>query len=114
MEQLADMANQLIFNMQRNIENPIIHFRNMVGKISYVASLLLSFGYLVAFAIGLVLIADTVSTRWFGYEINWSWILERATTFGWIQLALILVTLVLIRRIVIRLNLPDSRLNPDR
>jgi hypothetical protein len=40
--------------------------------------------------------------------------LERATTFGWIQLALIAVLLVLIRRIVIRLGLPDTRLDRDR
>jgi hypothetical protein len=69
---------------------------------------------LVGVGVGVGLIADTVSRRWFGHEIDWAPILERATTFGWVQLALIVVILVVIRRIVIRLNMPDTRLNPDR
>jgi len=55
-----------------------------------------------------------VARRWFGYEIDWASMLERATTFGWLQLALIAILLVVIRRIVIRLNMPDTRLGPER
>ena len=99
--------------MQRNIENPIIHFRNIVGKIAYIASLFLKLGYVVGLAIGAGLIADAVARRWFGHEIDWAPMIERATTFGWVQLALIAVLLLIIRRIVIRLNLPDTRLGPD-
>ena len=65
-------------------------------------------------AVGIGLIADTISRRWFGHEIDWAPILSYATTFGWIQLGLIVVALVIIRRIVIRLGLPDTRLNADR
>lgn len=114
MEEAGDMLTLFFFQLQRNVETPIIHFRNIVGKISYIASLFLKLGYLVGVGVGVGLIADTVSRRWFGHEIDWAPILERATTFGWIQLALIAVILVVIRRIVIRLNLPDTRLNPDR
>jgi predicted unusual protein kinase regulating ubiquinone biosynthesis (AarF/ABC1/UbiB family) len=111
-EQLTDSAAQFLFQVQRNIENPIIHFRNIVGKLAYIATLLLRLGYLVASAIGLGLFVDTVSRRWFGWEIDWSIAREAVTSFGWIQLLLLAIVLVLIRRIVIRLSQPDT--NPVR
>ena len=114
MEQFGDTMTQFAFQVQRNIENPIIHFRNIVGKIAYIASLVLKLGYLVAAAVGIGLIADAVARHWFGREIDWAWVLGNATTFGWLQLVLIAVLLVVIRRIVIRLGLPDTRLNADR
>lgn len=114
LEQLADMSTQFIFQLQRNIENPIIHFRNMVGKISYIASILMTVGYWAACAIGLGLLADTISRRWFGHQINWDAVTDSATSFGWIQMGLIVILLIIIRRIVIRLNFPDSRLDADR
>jgi ubiquinone biosynthesis protein len=114
MEEFADMITQFFFQVQRNIETPIIHFKNIVGKIAYIASLVLKLGYFVAAAIGVGLVADAIAKRWLGHEIAWHSMLERATTFGWIQLALIAVLLVLIRRIVIRLSLPDTRLDRDR
>jgi ubiquinone biosynthesis protein len=114
MEEFGDMVTQFVFQLQRSIENPIIHFRNIVGKIAYIASLVLKLGYLVAAAVGIGLLADGIARQWFGREIDWASMLERATTFGWIQLALIAVLLVVIRRIVVRLSLPDTRLGPDR
>lgn len=114
MEQFGDMVTQFVFQLQRNIENPILHFRNIVGKIAYIASLFLKLGYLVGVAIGIGLVADAVSRRWFGRGLDWTTILEHATTFGWVQLVLIAIVLVIIRRIVIRLSLPDTRLGPDR
>ncbi|MGA7485924.1 MAG: AarF/UbiB family protein [Xanthobacteraceae bacterium] len=114
MEEFADMVTQFFFQVQRNVETPIIHFKNIVGKIAYIASLVLKLGYIAAASIGIGLIADAVAKRWFGYQIDWDAIIGRATTFGWIQLALIAVLLVLIRRIVIRLNMPDTRLDRDR
>jgi ubiquinone biosynthesis protein len=114
MEEFADTVTQLGFRLQRSIENPIIHFRNIVGKMAYIASLFLKLGYLLVAAIGIGLIADWALRRWFGRSIDWTSILERATTFGWVQLVLIVILLVMIRRIVIRLGLPDTRLGPDR
>jgi hypothetical protein len=114
MEQFGDMATQFVFQLQRNIENPIIHFRNIVGKIAYIATLVLKLGYLVAAAVGIGLITDGIARHWIGREIDWPSVLERTTTFGWVQLALIGIVLLVIRRIMIRLNLPDTRLDPDR
>ncbi len=108
-EQLTDSAAQFLFQMQRNIENPIIHFRNIVGKISYIASTLLRVGYLIGAGWGCALLANFIAKRWFGREIDWSPVWDAATSFGWPQLLLVVVLLVLIRRIVIRLNKPDSR-----
>ena len=53
MEEFGDMFTQLcFFQLQRNIENPIIHFKNIVGKIAYIASLFLKLGYLVGVGFG--------------------------------------------------------------
>ena len=114
MEEFGDLITQGIFQLQRNIETPIIHFKNIVGKIAYVTALFLKLGYLVAAAFGIALIADAVATGWFHYEIEWASVLKWATTLGWLQLAIIATLLVIIRRIVIRLSLPDTRLNPER
>ena len=113
MEQFGDVFTQFFFQLQRNIENPIVQFRNIVGKIAYIASLLMKFGYLVAAVIGIATIADAVSRNWFDYQIDWASMLEWATT-GWVQLSLIAIILVIIRRIIFRLNLPDTRLGPER
>jgi ubiquinone biosynthesis protein len=114
MEEAADMFTLFFFRLQRNVETPIFHFRNIVGKISYIASLFLKLGYLIGIGVIVGVIGDNVSRRWLGYEIDWAAILERTTTFGWVQLTLIAVSLIVIRRIGIRLNLPDTRLTPDR
>jgi ubiquinone biosynthesis protein len=108
-EQLTDSAAQFLFQVQRNIENPIIHFRNIVGKIAYIATTLLRLGYLVGAGWGIALIANFVAKRWFGREIDWSPVWEAVTSFGWVQLLLVALILILIRRIVIRLNQPDTR-----
>ena len=113
-EQFGDMMSQFGFRLQRNIENPIIHFRNIVGKIAYIASLVLKLAYLVAFGWGAILLTSYILRNWLGREIDWAPILQRATTFGWVQLALIGVVLVVFRRIVICLRLPDTQLNAGR
>src|SRR4051794_11314675 len=64
-EEFGDMVTQMLFQVQRNIENPIIHFRNFVGKIAYVTSLLLKLCFLVGASVGVGLIADVVARRWF-------------------------------------------------
>ncbi|MCC6776911.1 MAG: AarF/ABC1/UbiB kinase family protein [Hyphomicrobiales bacterium] len=114
MEEAGDMIQQLMFQLQRGIENPIVHFRNIVGKIAFTIGLFLSIGYLGVLAFGAGWIADTVARKWFDYQIDWAAILERATTFGWVQLVLIAVVVVIIRRIMVRLSLPDTRLDADR
>ena len=113
-EELGDALTLLFFQLQRNVETPIVHFRNIVGKIAYIVSLFLKLGYLIGLGFAGALITNFVSKQWFGHEIDWTPLIERLTTFGWVQLALIAVALVIIRRILIRLNLPDTRLNADR
>jgi hypothetical protein len=112
-EEFGDMVNQFMFKLQRNVEDPIIHFKNVVGKISYVARLLLRLGYLVAAGFGIALLSDVVARDWFGTAIDWQPILSRVTSFGWLQLIAIIVMLIVIRRVVIRLSTPDSRPDAD-
>jgi ubiquinone biosynthesis protein len=114
MEEFSDMAAQSFFKLQRNLGAPIIHFKNIVGKISYIASLFLKLGYLIGVLVAIGVITDKIAKAWFDRDIDWAWILEHATKFGWVQLGLIVVVLVIIRRIVIRLNMPDTRLGPER
>jgi predicted unusual protein kinase regulating ubiquinone biosynthesis (AarF/ABC1/UbiB family) len=114
LEQLADTATQFMFKLQRSVEDPLIHFRNIVGKIAYTASLLLRMGYLAAALAGIALLADSIWKSWTGNKIDWSWLIQVGTSFGWIQLILIVLTLVVIRRIVIRLSQPDKRVDPER
>ena len=111
MEQFGDMVSQLGFQLQRNIENPIIHFRAVIGKIAYTSRLLLRLGYFCAAGFGIAVFADAISKRLFEREINWPSFLESAASFGWVQLIFIALVLVVIRRIVIRLSMPDTR--PD-
>jgi predicted unusual protein kinase regulating ubiquinone biosynthesis (AarF/ABC1/UbiB family) len=113
MEQLADTISQFMFRLQRSVETPIVNFKNIVGKIAYVASLLFKLGYLAGAGICIALIADAIARRFFDYEIDWASLTERVTNFGWVQLILIGIALIIIRRIVIRLNMPDTRLGPD-
>jgi ubiquinone biosynthesis protein len=113
-EEFGDMLRQLVFQLQQNIENPIVRFRNIVGKIAYVVSLILKVAALVVGTIGLGYVIDAISKRWFGYDIDWRSFLEQALTIGWVQLVLIVIIVVIVRRIIIRLNVPDTRLNAER
>jgi ubiquinone biosynthesis protein len=110
-EQLADIATQLVFRFQRRVEDPIIHFRNIVGKIAYSLSMLLGLAYMAAVVVGLALIIEHVAERWFGVHISWSGILETVLSHGWVQIAVILGALVVIRRVLLRMNEPDR--TPD-
>jgi ubiquinone biosynthesis protein len=113
-EEFGDMFQQFVFQLQQNIENPIVRFRNIVGKIAYVISLILKVAALVVGTIGLGYVIDAISKRWFGYDIDWRSFLEQALTIGWVQLVLIVIIVVIVRRIIIRLNVPDTRLNAER
>ncbi len=113
-EEMGDTINQLVFRLQRNIENPIIHFRNIVGKLAYIASLMFKFVFLIGAAVGLGLVADLVARRWFERQIDWNYWLDRVTTFGWVQLVIVVIVLIVLRRIILRLNQPDQRMNTER
>jgi predicted unusual protein kinase regulating ubiquinone biosynthesis (AarF/ABC1/UbiB family) len=107
-ESLADLGTQLFFRIQRGIEDPIIHFRNIVGKIAYTLSTLLRFAYLALTLVGLGLIAHVTVENWVGRPIPWSEILDAVATSRTIQIMLIVILLVVIRRLLARMNEPDQ------
>ena len=110
-EQLADMAGQFAFRLQRSIEDPIVNFRNIVGKIAYSMSMLLRLCYLAAVVFGGAFLADFLARRWFGHSIPWSDIVDMAVSVGWLQIIVLVVALVILRHILLRLNEPDKK--PD-
>jgi ubiquinone biosynthesis protein len=106
-EQALDMASQFLFKIQRSADIPTVEFRNIAGKISYTMSLLLRLGLLGILAGGVALIVDQVAERIFGYTIAWSSTLESIMSYRLVQLILLVFAVVLMRRIIIRLNDPD-------
>jgi predicted unusual protein kinase regulating ubiquinone biosynthesis (AarF/ABC1/UbiB family) len=108
-EQLADIVSQFAFRLQRRVEEPILNFRHVVGKIAYSLSILMWLAYLMIFAVGIGLIANFISQRWFGREISWSDVLAAASAIGWIQIPLIIIAIVVIRRLLIRMAEPDRQ-----
>lgn len=110
-EQFTDMASQFAFRLQRSVEDPIVHFKNIVGKIAYTLSMVLRLAYLAVTVVALALVAEFISERWFGRSISWSAILEMVASVGWFQLVLLLAALIIIRRVLLRMNEPDRR--PD-
>jgi ubiquinone biosynthesis protein len=110
LEQVADSAGQLLYKLERGIQNPLVKFRNMAGKVAYTGTLLLRLAYLTVAAAGIAVLADKTSTAWYGRGIDWSAVVSR----WWVQLTMIVIAMVLIRRIVIRLSVPDHRVDPDR
>jgi predicted unusual protein kinase regulating ubiquinone biosynthesis (AarF/ABC1/UbiB family) len=111
MEQVGDTVTQFFFLWQRLVEDPAIQFKNIVGKIAYAVSLFMRIGYLAILVAGFAVVTDLVATRWLGRQIAWAEVFDRLISVWWIQLALVLVAVVLLRRILIRMAEPDQR--PD-
>jgi ubiquinone biosynthesis protein len=106
-EQAVDTASQFLFKIQRSADIPIFQFRNIVGKISYIASLLLRIGFLAMLAGAVAVLVDQVAARWFGHTIVWSSMIDDMMSYRSVQLILLIVAVVIVRRIIIRLNDPD-------
>jgi hypothetical protein len=79
----------------------------MAGKISYIASLLLRVGFLGVFAGGIGVIVDQVAARLLGYNIEWSSSIEAMMSNRLAQVISLIVAVVVVRRVIIRLNDPD-------
>ena len=110
LEQVADSASQFIYRFRRNVEDPFVQFRNIVGKISYTVTVLLRLGYLAVAVAGIAAVADAISKGWFGRGMAWSALGRTMTSFSeWIELAAVVIAMLLVRHIVIRLSLPDKR-----
>jgi predicted unusual protein kinase regulating ubiquinone biosynthesis (AarF/ABC1/UbiB family) len=110
-EQVGDTVTQFFFLWQRLVEDPAIQFKNIVGKIAYAVSMVVRIGYLAVVVAGFALITDFLAARWFGRQIVWTDVADRLISVWWVQLALLLVAVVLIRRFLIRMGEPDRR--PD-
>jgi hypothetical protein len=108
-EQLADVASQFAFRLQRRVEEPILNFRHVVGKIAYSLSVLMRLAYLMIFAVAIGLIANLISQRWFGRQLSWTEAVEVMTAIGWIQIPLLIIAIVVIRRLLIRMGQPDRQ-----
>jgi predicted unusual protein kinase regulating ubiquinone biosynthesis (AarF/ABC1/UbiB family) len=106
-EQAIDTGSQFLFRLQRNADIPTVEFRNIVGKISYTISLLLRIGYLGILGGVVAVIVDQVAERLFGYTIVWSSMIETIMSYRLVQLIFLIIAVVLVRRIIIRLNDPD-------
>jgi ubiquinone biosynthesis protein len=111
-EQFADMAKQFIFQFQRAVEDPIFHFRYTVGKIAYVLSMVLQIAYAIIAFIALGLGAELVVEKWFGRELSWQTVVGRVLDSPWVQVTVLVILLVIIRRVLIRMNAPESK--PDQ
>jgi ubiquinone biosynthesis protein len=109
-EQLADMANQFVFRLQRSIEDPIFHFKDTVGKIAYGISLLLRIVYSVGILVVAATIGDFVAESFFGVHLSWpAAVLEAFSTSPWLKILLLIATLVVMRQVLIRINAPEPR-----
>jgi hypothetical protein len=109
-EALADTINQFFFRVQRNVDDPVFHFRQTVGKLAFGISTVLRLAYSAAVLFGLAVIADYVARTVFGVQRLWSMAtLETITSFAWLKLIGVVVALVVIRQVIIRMSEPDSR-----
>jgi ubiquinone biosynthesis protein len=110
LEQVADSAGQFLYKFRRGVEDQLVHFRNIAGKLSYTVTVLLRLGYLAVAVVGIAALATAISKAWYGRGIEWSALSRTMTSFSeWIVVAAIVIAMLLVRHIVIRLSLPDKR-----
>ncbi len=115
LEQVADSSFQFVSRLQRTIEAPLVRFTNITGKMAYTATLLLRCFYIAVAACGVALMADMISNAWYGRGIEW-WTIVEAGRSGswWVKIVTIVIVLVLMRRIMLRLSLPDQRIGSQK
>jgi hypothetical protein len=112
-EALADTINQFFFRVQRNVDDPVFHFRQTVGKVAYGISTVLRLAYSAGVLVGFAVIAEFAARKLFGVHRLWSTAtLETIASFAWLKLIAIAVLLVVLRQVMIRMSEPDSR--PER
>ena len=75
-EQISDSITQFVFNIGRTVENQTVHFRSIVGKISYVRGAVLAARLPRRICAGnRIARRRTLSSRFFGHKIDWASIL---------------------------------------
>ena len=60
----------LLSKVRLGVDNPVVHFRNVAGKISYVTSLLMQIGSLGIVAAAVIVTADQVARLLIG-DTDW-------------------------------------------
>jgi len=109
-EQLADMANQFMFRLQRSVEDPIFQFRETVGKIAYGVSTLLRLVLSAGIIVVLAFIAEFVADTFFGLHVSWATMIPEAiASSGWLKFVLLIILLVVTRQVLIRMSEPESK-----
>ena len=112
-EALADTINQFFFRVQRNVDDPVFHFRQTVGKVAYGISTVLRLVYSAGILAGFAVIAEFVAREFFGVHRLWSTTtLATIASFAWLKLIAVVLLLVVVRQVMIRMSEPDSR--PER
>ena len=112
-EALADTISQFFFRVQRNVDDPVFHFRQTVGKVAYGISTVLRLVYSAGILAGFAVIAEFVAREFFGVHRLWSTAtLATIASFAWLKLIALVLLLVVIRQVMIRMSEPDSR--PER
>ena len=61
------------------------------------------------FVVGIGLIANLISQTWFARQISWTEALKAAAAIGWIQIPLLVIAIIIIRRLLIRMGEPDRQ-----
>lgn len=112
-EALADTINQFFFRVQRNVDDPVFHFRQTVGKVAYGISTVLRLVYSAGILAGFAVIAEFVAREFFGVHRLWSTAtLATIASFAWLKLIAVVLLLVVVRQVMIRMSEPDSK--PER
>jgi len=107
--QLADPVNQFAFKSQRIAEDPVRRFRNVSRKFAYTISMLLRILYLALILGALGLIADPIADWCCERQVSWSAISESAIFALLFWVLFLLATVVVVRRILMRVGEPDRR-----
>jgi ubiquinone biosynthesis protein len=108
-EQLVDLANQAMFRLQRRIEDPILEFRETVGKIAYGVATLLRLAYSAGIFIAIALVAEFVADTFFGVRIAWPMaVVDAIASSAWLKFVLLIILLIVIRQVVARMSEPES------
>ena len=112
-DEAIDVAGRFLSKVQLGVDNPAVHLRNVVGKISDVTSLLIWMGGLAIVVGSVVVMADQIARLMLGDGIDWlsiNWFAptDEVRSSPTLQLILLVVAMVVVRTTLIRLKRPDS------
>jgi ubiquinone biosynthesis protein len=112
-DEAIDVVGRFLSKVQLGVDDPAVHFRNVVGKISDVTSLLIRMGGLAIVVGSVFVMADQLARLMLGDGIDWlsiNWFAptDEVRSSPTLQLILLVVAMVVVRTTLIRLKRPDS------